>query len=502
MSPLYHRLLSVALQLSKIRSQNCKSNQYAQANRVSKFLRYRSRITDFQRQLQALKKYIQVIQMSKTKEGFHLLRKSMRVDKFIQLLKLVWRDHKNLNISLTQQLWPQLLTQQFLETMKETPLLGNTTALIDLERVNRFIDLFSEGHSLQYARNSNFFSDKSIPIKIQEGQRGDGVRQVIRQIVEKMKDKGLNNQNAQDVMDAFDARRLGQLSIKDFIQGCEGLGLTINDNDLQKVFMYIDSETRDGVLDLNDLQQGFFQQEKDPEENLRGNTSSFRVRNTHNRSSAYFRTLDKQNGDYACDETSIFLKKKDAFDPSMFVRSESMPKLLPTTASQEPKFKQPSYFNEPKIVNTSMMSGKKLSGNNIEALMNRIKEKQKLQVKDNESAYKTSSYFNVRKSEQSPFLHANHQDEVRLASSRKKKPLESMSKTFFHEPSQIPQTHFFKMNNQSHHATAASTTSSAVLPEVEMNTNAGSRNTTGVYRLTSQQRLMRKSCESGVRKEL
>lgn len=30
--------------------------------------------------------------------------------------------------------------------------------------------------------------------------------------------------------------------------------MTINDNDLQKVFMYIDSETRDGVLDLHDLQ--------------------------------------------------------------------------------------------------------------------------------------------------------------------------------------------------------------------------------------------------------
>lgn len=59
-------------------------------------------------------------------------------------------------------------------------------------------------------------------------------------IASKMREKQLPIETGEDLLAAFDSRKTGFVTLKDFIQGCEGLGLAIQDADLRKVFAIID----------------------------------------------------------------------------------------------------------------------------------------------------------------------------------------------------------------------------------------------------------------------
>lgn len=90
--------------------------------------------------------------------------------------------------------------------------------------------------------------------------------------------------------------------------------------------------------------------------------------------------MDQCNDKVQDYETSVFNKKKGAFNPSKFVRSESMPRLIPssqdTKAAIEVKLDQPTGQLEPDFSSASMVVAEAKAvkpSNNIEALMNRIK---------------------------------------------------------------------------------------------------------------------------------
>jgi hypothetical protein len=116
----------------------CKEHSYLQRlNRVQLFLKYRSRQGDFLRHFSALKKYIEIYS---TKNNLGIDANLIKIPRFLQIMKLVIKDHKN-DYEL-KNLWPQGLLNRLVETLIEVD--SNNVKYINKERLFAFIELYRQ----------------------------------------------------------------------------------------------------------------------------------------------------------------------------------------------------------------------------------------------------------------------------------------------------------------------------------------------------------------------
>ena len=227
--------------------------------RVSEFLIYRSKQLEFLVQLKALKKYLQLYySAAKTNSDV------MTLQGLMQLLKVVWKDHRRDNLVNQGKPWPQKLFQKFIETVTNTEIQQNfqkAERIIDVSKVLRFIDLYTLTLSNGVDQNSQQLQFSSLYLKSRKAHmitEQSDIKLVISDFLAKVKTK-TEVSNAEELMSFFNPRYpVDGVTFEGFKYACEALGMRKREKDLQRVFYYLDMPTRDGSLTLNDLESGFF----------------------------------------------------------------------------------------------------------------------------------------------------------------------------------------------------------------------------------------------------